>query len=55
MFFAEVIGIREERDANLGGGGGVIGAGVCENGVALSDQGFSKELAEVAKPYNGNF
>lgn len=36
VLLAEVVGVGEEGDAEFGGGGGVVGAGVGEDGVALA-------------------
>lgn len=47
--------ISEEGDADFSSDIYVIGAGVGEDGVALFDEGLSQELAEVAKPNDGNF
>lgn len=37
MFFTEIIGIGEERDIEVGGLIGVVGARVGQDGVALAD------------------
>lgn len=55
VLLAEVIRIGEERDAKVAGHGGVVRAGVGEDGVALPNHGFGEELAEVSESNDGNF
>lgn len=55
MLLAEVVGVEEEGDAELAGGGGVIRAGVGEEGVALLNHCFGEELAEVSESDDGDF
>ncbi|OAY64162.1 hypothetical protein ACMD2_13512 [Ananas comosus] len=51
---AEVVGVAEEGGADRGGGGGVVGAGVRQEGVALPREGAGQELPEVAEPHDGD-
>jgi len=44
----------EKRDAEFAGLVGVIGAGMGQDGVALSDEGLGQELAEVAEAHDGD-
>lgn len=54
VLLAEVVRVAVEGDAELGGDGGVVGAGVGEDGVAMGDEGLGEELAEVAEPEDGD-
>ena len=54
MFFAEVVGVLEEGDAELLGRERVVGAGVGQDGVALPDEGLGQELPEVAEAHDGD-
>lgn len=55
MFFAEVVWVGEERDAEFLGGVGVVRSRLGEDGVALRDEGFGEELAVVAEADDGDF
>lgn len=46
--------VREESDAESVGRVGVVGAGVGQDGVALSDEGVGQELTEVAEAHYGD-
>lgn len=54
MFLTKAISARVECNTKLSCNGGIIGAGVCKDTVALTDKSFCKELAEVAEAHNGN-
>lgn len=51
---AEVVRVLEVGGAQGGGEGGVVGAGVGEQGVALPREGPGQELPEVAEPDDGD-
>lgn len=56
MELAKVVEIGEERGVELlSDGGGVIGAGVDEEGVVVAGEGLGEELAEVAEANDGDF
>lgn len=54
VLLAEVVRVREKRDAQLLGRAGVVGAGVGQHGVALADEGLGQELPEVAEAHDGD-
>ncbi|GAV85798.1 hypothetical protein CFOL_v3_29232 [Cephalotus follicularis] len=49
VLLEEVVGVGIEADAEGGGEGGVVGAGVGEEGVMVSEECFGEELTEVAE------
>lgn len=56
MELAKVVEIGEEGGVKLlSDGGGVIGAGVDEEGVVMAGEGLGEELAEVAEANDGDF
>lgn len=55
MLLAEVVGVGEERNAEVLRRFGVVGSGMGEDGVALRDEGLGEELAVVAEANDGDF
>lgn len=53
-FVAEVVGFFEERYAEFECDVGVVGAGMGQDGVALSNQGSGQELPKFAEAYDAN-
>lgn len=54
VFFAKVVGVGKEGNAQGLGGVGVVRAGVGEYGVALADECSCQELPEVSEANDGN-
>jgi len=44
----------EKRDTEFAGRVGVVGAGMGQDGVALSDEGLGQKLAVVAEAHDGD-
>ncbi|KAG2268428.1 hypothetical protein Bca52824_062983 [Brassica carinata] len=55
VLLAEIVGVVEETSADRGSGVGVVGAGVGDQVVAVSDEGLGEELAEVSETQDGDF
>lgn len=55
VLLAEVVRVGEERNAEGLRRFGVVGSGMGEDGVALIDQSFGEELAEVSEANDGDF
>lgn len=55
MLLAEIIRVGVEQNPEALCGLGVVGARLCEDCVALLDEGFGKELTEVSEAKNGDF
>ena len=54
MLLAEVIGVGEELNADLGGDAGVVGARVGQHSVPLFHDFLRKKLPEISEPHNRN-
>lgn len=55
VLLAEIIGVGVEQNPEALCCFGVVGARLCEDCVALPDEGFGKELTEVSEAKNGDF
>ena len=55
MLLAEIVRVGEEGNSEFPGGVGVVGPGVGEDSVTLSDEGFRQKLAVVSKSDDGDF
>lgn len=47
--------ILKEKDSEFLGSVRMVGSGMGEDGVALTDKGFGEELTEVAEANDGDF